>query len=373
MKRFATLFFALGASALLALAPSCSDEGDKNENPVNPPSNGIIPNNGVGADGKIHLDTSFGGIYFGDFWDIGYGDYYIMLTNDEVGLTGNGDAAPMHQGGWILYLDFWGGLSVDHTNPILPEGTYTFASERGANVLTAGYTLATNNYEQVEVDGEILYRVTDVLFSGGTATVTHTAKGYRIEANMLNVADQPLDFVYEGEIQFEDKSDDEEFSVSINWDVDLQPKRAFTYKSQSYENCDNHVITLFDVESISSDGVHPAEPGMKLQLDIYTEPGGGIAGTYRVGELSDKGILDKQPGVYYPGRYWGGIALGSFLEYLAEDYTTVLYSVIYDGELTITANEDGTHTIQADFTSETGNKVTCNWTGRVEDRTLSAQ
>lgn len=370
MKKIFRLFAAAGLVVASLSMGACSDEETPSNNNNNSGPNDqtdIIPNNGVGEDGKIHLHDSFGGIYFGDFWDLGIGDYYIMLTNDEVGLTGNGDPAPMHQGGWILYLDFWGDLSVDHTNPILPEGVYTLANNRGPNVLTAGYTLATNNVERVEVDGEYRYRIVDVLFTGGTATVTHIENGYRVEATLLNVADQPIEFIYEGEISFEDKSDDEEFSTSINWDVDIHPIQANTYKSGSDETYDRHVLRLFDVETITEDGVHPGEPGMKLQLTLFTEPGAeNLAGSYRPGNLSDKGILEKVPGVFYPGQYSGTTALGSFLEYLGDDYQTVLYSVLQEGELTITENPNGTFTVVGDFISETGNTVTCNWTGEIE-------
>ena len=154
MKKFFGFFAWVALVAASCSMVACSDKGgnetpgpDENENGT------VIPNNGVAADGKIYLNNSFGGIYFGDFWDEGIGDYYIMLTNDEVGLTGNGDAAPMNPGGWILFLDFWGELSADHTNPILPEGTYQLGSERGMNVLTSTYTLAVNNLERVEVEG----------------------------------------------------------------------------------------------------------------------------------------------------------------------------------------------------------------------------
>lgn len=370
MKKFFR-FFALAALVVASASmAACSDKGSK-ETPE-PGNNGtVIPNNGVAADGKIYLDTSFGGIYFGDFWDEGIGDYYIMLTNDEVGLTGNGDAAPMNPGGWILFLDFWGDLSADHTNPILPEGTYQLGSERGPNVLTSSYTLAVNNLERVEVEGGgYAYRIINVLFPSGSATVTHTAKGYRIEANMFDVGDNPINFVYEGEIVFEDKSDDEEFDTSINWDVNLQPKQVFSAYYAEDNQVDNYVITLFDVDTLTADGVNPGEPGMKLQLDLYCEDGGSFAGTYRIGTLSDKGILTKEPWVYYPGRYWGTTALGTFLEYLHTDYQTVLYSVIYGGEIVISENGDGTYRIQVDLISETGNKVECDWSGEITPRNV---
>ena len=98
-------------------------------------------------------------------------------------------------------------------------------------------------------------------------------------------------------------------------------------------------------------------------MDIYPELGKGVAGTYHIGTLSDdKYLLKKEPWVYYPGCYWGTMALGTFVEFIDKD-GTALYSVVKGGTLTITENDDDTYTIVADFTTEKDKKITCNWTG----------
>lgn len=333
------------------------------EGPVAPE---VIENNGVGADGKIALNSVAYACYLGNVWDNGVGDYYIMLTNDTLGMGANGFEVPMHQGGWILYLDLWAALSANTSKAVLPEGTYTLGNSRGIGCLYNEFSLATNNVEQVLVDGQWLYRIKDIYFKEATAVVKHTSKGYRIETNVVTSTDTELSFVYEGEIAFEDQSDDEEWLPALDMDINLEPVYGNIrfYESIPSANCDNYVISLFNVADLTEDKVHPnVIGGIKLMLDIYPELGKGVTGTYHIGTLSDeKYLLKKEPWVYYPGCYWGTMALGTFVEYINQD-GTALYSVVKGGTLTITENEDNTYTIVADFVTERGKKITCNWTG----------
>lgn len=336
------------------------------ETPATPEAPEIIENNGVGEDGKIALNSVAYACYLGNVWDNGVADYYIMLTNDTLGMGANGFEVPMHQGGWILYLDLWSTLSEKTYDAVLPEGTYTLGKSRDFGCFYQEYSLATNNVEQVLVDGQWLYRIKDILFKEGTVTVTHTNNGYHIETVVVTTNDAELTFVYDGAIVFEDQSDDEEWLPALDMDINLEPVYGDIrlYSSYPSANCDNYVISLFNVTDLTEDKVHPNKiGGIKLQLDIYPELGKGVAGTYHIGTLSDdKYLLQKEPWVYYPGCYWGSLALGTFVEFIDKD-GTVLYSVVKGGTLTVTENEDGTYTIVADFTTEKDKKITCNWTG----------
>lgn len=342
------------------------------EKPEGPEAPEIIENNGVGEDGKIALNSMLCAYYLGDVWDTGVADYYVMLSNDTIGLGANGFEVPMHQGGWILYLDLWSEMSTDTANAVLPEGTYTFGGGRDMGCFYSEFSLATNNKEQVLVDEEWLYDIRDVFFKSGTVVVEHTENGYHITTDVVTTNNETLSFVYDGPITFEDQSDDEEWRPVLDMDIEFEVEKATMYKYGSYEedNCDNYVIMLFNTTELSYDGAHPnIIGGMRLLLDIYPELGMGIEGSYTVGTLTDdKYLLEKEPWVYYPGCYWGSLALGTFVEYVDED-GTILYSVIKSGDITITANDDGTHTIVIDTTNEKGNSVTCNWTGVIENHT----
>ena len=368
IKHMIMAVVALVATTFVACNP---DNGGENGGEGDPTPNApeVIENNGVGADGKIKLNSVACAYYLGNVWDNGVADYYFMLTNDTLGMGSNNFEVPMHQGGWILYLDLWSVIAPDTANAVLPEGTYTFGNSRDFGCFYNEYSLATNNVEQVLVDGEWKYRIKDIFFQSGTVVVTHTAKGYLIETSVVTNSGEELYFVYEGAIAFEDQSDDEEWRPALDKDIDLTPIQGSIrfYESYTSSNCDNYVIMLFNTDKLTSDKIHPnVAGGVRLVLDIYPELGKGVTGSYRIGTLSDeKYLLKKEPWVYYPGCYWGTMALGTFVEYVDTD-GSVLYSVVKDGDLAITDNGDGTYTIAADFVTERNKKITCNWTGSLE-------
>ena len=382
MKRLLNSIFRYALMPAMAFAVvACSEPETPNvtppdDNPADPDTPYIIENNGVGEDGNIALNSVVCAYYLGNVWDTGVADYYMILSNDTIGIGSNGFEVPMHQGGWLLYLDLWSSLSADTANAILPEGTYTYGSGRDMGCFYYEFSLATNNKEQFEVDGEWLYDIDDIFFSSGTVVVEHTEAGYHITTEVTTLTGESLSFVYDGPITFEDQSDDEEWKPVLDEDVEMLPAYVTMYKYGSYEadNCDNYVITLFNTTELTSDGVHPnIIGGMKLLLDLYPEYNMGVEGTYSVGTLTDnKYLLVKEPWVYYPGCYWGGMALGTFLEYVAED-GSVLYSVIKDGSISVSLNDNGTHTIIVDAINEKGNKVTCQWSGAIEGYTYDAE
>lgn len=373
IKNMLMVVAVLVATTLVACTPDSGEADGEGGNPtLEAPE--IIENNGVSEDGKIHLYEAACAYYLGDVWDNGVADYYVMLTNDTLGIGANNFEVPLHQGGWILYLDLWSVISPNTANAVLPEGTYTFGNSRDFGCFYNEYSLATNNVEQVLVDGQWLYRVKDIFFQSGTVVVMHTSKGYLIETSVVTTTGEELNFVYEGNIAFEDQSDDEEWQPALDKDIDLTPTQGSIrfYESYASSNCDNYVIMLFNTDKLTEDKMHPnVVGGIRLVLDIYPELGKGVTGSYKIGTLSDdKYLLKKEAWVYYPGCYWGTMALGTFVEYVDTD-GTVLYSVVKSGDLSITENSDGTYTIAADFVTEREKKITCNWTGSLE--TFNAQ
>lgn len=368
IKNMLMVVAALVATTFTACTPDNGDNGGQPEPPA------VIENNGVGADGKIALNSVVHAYYFGNVWDTGVADYYVMFTNDSLAMNANGFEVPAHQGGWLLGIDLWSVITPDTANAVIPEGTYTFGNGRDLGCFYSEFSVATNNYEQVLVDGQWLYRIKDIYFQSGTVVVTHTAKGYIIETSVVTESGEELNFVYKGAIKFEDQSDDEEWRPTLDKDIDLTPTYGSIrfYESYASSNCDNYVIMLFNTDNLSDDKMHPnIAGGIRLMLDIYPELGKGVTGSYKIGTLSDdKYLLKKEPWVYYPGCYWGTMALGTFVEYVDTD-GSVLYSVVKSGDLNITENSDGTYTIDADFTTERDKKITCNWTGSLE--TFNAQ
>lgn len=311
----------------------------------------------------IELHTSLQGIYFGDFWKEGYGDYYFALTNDRLGqIPQTNDVVPMDPGGYLLFVDIWAPLSDDSKNAILPEGKYKGRSGRANGCFTTEYSLAILNKEKTEQGN----RFANILFTGGEMEVKHTDDGYDFTATVQTKEGKTLKFHYTGQIVFEDHSGDKpnDDKNVINTDVNLQPVLA-QYMLYPRSTTDNYVLRLFDVSSITEDGVHPAVPGMKLNMDIYTAKGAGIEGTYRVGTKKGNYAIEEVPGVFFPGGKYGGITLGSFCERVNADMS-VAYCSVVDGTLTIEKTEDGKYHVKADLISDKGKKVTCDWTGEIK-------
>lgn len=313
------------------------------------------------ADTPIELTNSVGNIYFGDFWKEGYADYYFILTNDRVGKNANGDPVPMHNGGYILYVDIWSAVSADHKNAILPEGTYTFSPGRKNGCFTQEFSVLTVNKGK-EGTG---YRIVDHQLVGGEMVVKHVDQGYDFIATVQTKDGQTFKFHYNGEIAFDDQSgiEDKPDNKFITADVDIKPLSG-QYLLYAKTNIDNYVIRLFDVDGISADGVHPMEPGMKLHLDLFAAKGAGFEGTYKAGTKTGQYTIRQEPGVFFPGTYTAGIPLGSHVERVNADYS-VSHCGIVDGTVTITKVDDTNYHVVANLVSDQGKAVTCDWTGPI--------
>lgn len=320
---------------------ACSDDDDQSGGGENPPST------------AIELNESLGGLYFGDFWDEGYGDYYFLLTNDQTGQNNNGEMVPMHPGGYILYCDLWGALSENSRKAVLPEGTYSASEKRAPDSFTLELTLCTVNREQVGDQ----FRVEDVHFSDGTITVKHIADGYDIHASFVTTEGEPLEFVYRGPIVFEDQSDDQKPQWEIGRNVEIKPCKV-TKALMPDEGCDKYVLRCFDVDQISEDGLHPNCAGNKLEVNIYVDKGKDIDGVYRVGS--------HQVGSFEPGVRIGKFAGGSHCENV-DAKMQIHYSLLSGGELRIEKNTDGSYSFHADFETKDGYTVKGEWKSVVEE------
>lgn len=308
---------------------------------------------------EVKLDRFCDGIYFGDFWKEGYADYYFILSSGEIGTTGDtNDILPSNPGDYVLLCDLWGAISADHTNPIVPEGTYTPHKGRSEGTFNTELTFAVLNKEKVDDK----YRIVNVLFEDGTITVKHTDDGYNITAEITTPEGEKMKFSYSGPMTLSDKSDDEpEDNGHINANVNMSTKKATLQKFAEETNYDNYVLRLFDTDKITNDGLYPDGAGHKLQLDLYTAKGGDIAGEYTTGER-----LKYTPGTFYPGMWFGQQALGTFCMQSDAAYKTK-FSTISDGKVKITKNADGTHTIVCDLKDADGYSVTTTWTGTIEE------
>ena len=304
------------------------------------------------------------GIYFGDFWKEGFADYYFIVSSGEIGYIGEQQdyLAPMNEGEYVMYFDLWGDVSADHTNPVVPEGIYKLSEHRANYTFNPTLTFATVNKEKVGDRS----RIENVLFADGTISVKHTSNGYCVTADVVTTAGVAMQFVYEGEIVLADKSGEGEeldnTHINANLDIDLHRVTRELYSSN--EEYDNYILRCFDTDKIANEGMYPSGPGHKIQLDLYTEKGGDIAGTYKVGTR-----MDYKPGVFYPGVWFGSQALGTFCMQIDKNYKS-RFCTIVDGVVKIANNEDGTYSIDCDLSDSDGYSVKASWTGTVEERSM---
>ena len=307
---------------------------------------------------EVKLDRFCDGIYFGNFWKEGYADYYFILSSGEIGTTGTtNDILPMNPGDYVLLCDLWGAISDDHSNPIVPEGTYTPHSGRANGTFNTELTFAVYNKEKV---GD-KYRIENVLFEDGTITVKHVNGGYNIVAEVKTNEGKKMRFTYNGPMTLSDKSDDVEENGHINANVNINAKKVTVQKFVEAENYDNYVLRLFDTDKITSDGLYPDGAGCKLQLDIYTAKDGDMAGEYAPGER-----MKYSAGTYYPGVWFGQQALGTFCMQTDASYKS-RFATVVDGKVKITKNQDDTYTIVCNFKDSDGYAISTSWTGTVED------
>ena len=81
--------------------------------------------------------------------------------------------------------------------------------------------------------------------------------------------------------------------------------------------------------------------------------------------------MKVEPGVFYPGKFWGGMALGSVIERVYPDMTTES-DVLVDGSVEIRNVSESQYAFRINMTTGNGNSVKCEWTGVVDAFTTSS-
>lgn len=354
-RRKTTEFIRYAITAIAALAAvSCNNSSNPEPAPDPEPTPAVT---------EVQMDKFHDGLYFGDFWKEGYADYYFILSKGDIGQTSSDgvmpELAPMNPGDYVLYVDIWGAIAADHTDAVIPEGTYTAHNGRANGTFNTGLTFATVNKEKV---GD-KFRIENILFETGEISVKHIDGGYDIKVDITGNDGNNYIFRYQGPVKLRDQSSEgEEISNNhIKSSLDLTIKRTTLQKYSESDDYDNYVIRCFDTDNITNDGLYPNEPGHKIQIDLYTAHGADIAGTYKVGKR-----MSYSPGTFYPGVWVGSQALGTFCMQTDQAFN-VKFCTIGAGEVTITRNGKDSYTIKCDFTDDDGYSIKSTWTGDIEE------
>ena len=320
----------------------------------------------IELDRQLSADGEPSGMYFADTYQDedkkGIGNYYFLITNDEAdSVSGTNNAR--HPGGYVLYLDMLGPLSANHANAILPEGTYICTNDKAMYTTNLELTWASLNSDGTGGGIKQIYP------TEGSVEVRHVDSGYEITANFLTEDNENISFHFVGALSFNDTSgitdddntdDEQEPYIKENMYVHGTLVTDWLY-STSNAVCDNHILHIFTSDQLSADGKHVMVPGVKVEMDIYTEKG-EICGTYVPGIINGYSFT-KEPGVFYPGKYYGSLPLGSLYERVNPDYS-VQTGIITGGSITISHNDDDdTYSISGTLINSVGNTVTVDFRG----------
>ncbi len=293
-----------------------------------------------------------------------YGNYYMEFATGEVGTDGF-YTYPLNPGDYILCLDMNASLDADHNNPTLPEGVYTATEspeEENNFTFTLSNTMALYNVEIVE-SGQA--RSKYIRPSDGTIKVEHTDNGYRLTCDFVeSTTGESWRFTYEGEIPLVDMSgieDDDSWGFAGDVKFDAVKANYNFYDDSETNGTDNYIMRFFDITNVSVDGAHPMDVGHKIQLNLRTVHGAGIAGTYTIGKSTEAGYC-------YSGERWGAIASGSFVEKVRADLE-VRYALLSEGTVTIADKGNGTYAVKVDAINQNGEKIIMSYKGEIEDLT----
>lgn len=291
------------------------------------------------------------GNYYGDNLREGVGHYWIILTKD-----GFVDGAAV-AGGEYFRLDLMAPMPTDENNVRIPDGEYRFDLSQSCDEYTI-VDIGNTDYSWVDENMEGWALALD--------DASLTVSGNRFE--LIAVVD------------------DKEFHVSFDGDYSLTTSIISDCVSSltgdaviDVSNCTASVSSYGDywecgynnwcIEFVCKAGM---KYGTYLVIDFLNNSTTDFTGTYEASGFSadDETKPDFRSNVFVPGFRVADDAdllLGS-LYMVYKDGLCLSQAPLYGGTVTITANGDGTHTIDIDATDDAdpAHKITLNWTGKLQ-------
>ena len=324
-------------------------------------------NGGNDNGGSTEVDVEFtasyiNGYYYGEKYGDGT-DRYAFFLSDQ-GLNNGGQA---YTNGTYYYIDCFSPANKSLT---LPLGTYNFDKSNTGNA----YTINSDN-SQLILTGDSVENTTSTIMSDAKMVVS--ANKIVLEATIDGKRHKVTFF---GSLELEDVSGEN----PGNDDNDDDKTDGQDGEAQSTLTGDRHV---------TFDGEHRAKWGYEgdywgtgysnYTIYIMNKSGGYVYGdtlqfdlvtdnTSKDGKFAGKYTISDKPGKLvmvagFTNKY--AQAVGSWLyEYggsSASGYKN--YAMIKSGTAEFIDNGNGTHTVILDGKDYKGNKITCNWTGVIEE------
>lgn len=291
------------------------------------------------------------GKYYGDNIKKGVGHYWIILTKD-----GFVDGAAV-AGGEYFRLDLLAPMPTDESNVRILDGEYRFD--------------ASQNYEEFTIVdiGNTDYSWVDDQMEGWAqplADASLTVKANRFELVAV-VESTEYHVVFEGDYSLTTSViTDHVSSLTQDTVIDVSNCNASVASYGDYWDCG---YNNWCIEFVCRSGM---KNGTYLVIDFLSNSTTDFTGSYVDSGFSaeDETKPDFRPGVFIPGFRVADDAdllLGS-LYVVYKDGLCVSQAPLYEGTVTIEANGNGTYTIAIDALDDAPeqNRITLNWTGRLE-------
>ena len=308
-------------------------------------------------DGNVVVNANqLDGTYYGEQLGTGIGHYWIILSDGGFREDGG-----VHIGGEFFRIELVGPAAADPENARIPDGKYRYDA---ANSLAQYTILALGNSDYTYVDENEEGWAVSFL----DATLTVNGNKLVLEATTM---DASYVVTYDGDYTLKYSTFSEVVStLKDDLVIDLSNCNG---SAQCYADnwkcglCNWYI--LFEDKRGWDQGVFVT---LELLTDEYLNGSSGFEGKYTAG-----GVDADDPTLPLFGSYKfvSGHRMSSEASYLLgtlylryEDGTPVEQTVMRDGEIEITANGDGTHTIVIDATDDAdpAHKITLNWTGKLQ-------
>ena len=334
-------------------------------------ANVTIQQKGVGNGGGDNSGTAdveftascLDGYYYGEKYGEGT-DRYAFFLSDQ-GLNNGGQA---YTNGTYYYIDCFSPANKSLT---LPLGTYNFDKSNTGNA----YTINSDN-SQLIITGDSVESTTSTVMTDAKMVVSAnkivleaTIDGKRHKVTFfgsLELEDVSGENPDSGDSGSDDKTDGQDGEAQstltedrhVTFDGEHRAKWGYEgdYWGTGYSNYTIYIMNK------SAGYVY----GDTLQFDLVTDntsSDGKFAGKYTISDKPGKLIMVAG----FTNKY--AQAVGSWLyEYggsSASGYKN--YAMIKSGTAEFIDNGNGTHTVILDGKDYKGNRITCNWTGVIEE------
>lgn len=313
--------------------------------------------------------------YYGDLLGNGTNVYYLFLSNMEM-FKGNPTAE-----GQMLRILLIAGEDQNPESPTLPAGTFTCTTDETPETLVAGTFFAEDsNYLDVFYNpdnpaSKELYAYNFNITAGSLSISKDNDSMYDINA-VLNgeivnnndevIYESPINASYKGESHYFDHNAYTPLGADMNVENVSLSGRVSTGGGWS--------LAFYNLP-LDEDGFIIGA-GELMNVELYTEDAEKFTASQLIGEYTGLDMFNSQPSEW-PGHFVQGVwydfygtymAIGTNLSTYNDMGDVVLTGLAESGTIKVTGtNDPDVLNVDINVTTKEGNKVTCNWQGRVPD------